>query len=130
MLHMHGELAVLKCEICGTKTRDLEHTDEASFLPCENCGHPRLRPDVVWFGEMPYHMAEIEQALATCTHFLAIGTSGAVYPAAGFLDVARSRSVFTYVLALERPDNCHPDDIYVEGRAKDTVQRVVSELLG
>jgi len=130
MLHMHGELAVLRCEVCGKRTRDLDHTDASSFLPCGDCGHPRLRPDVVWFGEIPYHLDAIERALMTCTHFVAIGTSGVVHPAAGFLDVARARGARTWVLALERPDNCHPDDVYVEGRAKDTVRQVVSTLLG
>ena len=129
LLHMHGELAVLRCEVCGKRVRDLEHTDSSSFLPCEGCGHPRLRPDVVWFGEVPYHLEAIERALMACTHFLAIGTSGVVHPAAGFLELARARGARTWVLALERPKNCHPDDVYIEGRAKDTVRRVVSDLL-
>ena len=82
VLHMHGELANLACEACGVVVRDLERFDPGSFASCAACDHPRLRPDVVWFGEVPRDLDAIGVALATCTHFLALGTSGAVYPAA------------------------------------------------
>jgi NAD-dependent SIR2 family protein deacetylase len=74
-------------------------------VPCPECGHARLRPHIVWFGEMPFHMGEIERALAQCTHFVAIGTSGQVYPAAGMLQQARARGAMTWVQALEAPVN-------------------------
>ncbi len=129
LLHMHGELAVLKCEICGSRVRDLEHVEPEVFVSCASCGHERLRPDIVWFGEMPYHLDRIEQALMRCTDFLAIGTSGVVHPAAGFLELARARGANTWVLALERPENCHSDDRYVEGPARETVPRVVRQIV-
>jgi NAD-dependent deacetylase len=126
-LHMHGELAVLRCERCGHRTRDLEHV-EPGFVPCARCRHTRLRPDVVWFGEMVHHIEEIDAALATCTHFVAIGTSGAVWPAAGMLHTARSRSAATIVQALEPPLNLDPRDRLVLGRAKDVVPALLDDL--
>lgn len=115
--HMHGELAQFRCERCDTRVRELTSLDPERYLPCPTCAHPRLRNDIVWFGEMPYHMDEIEQALSTCTHFLAIGTSGVVYPAAGFLELARVSGARTFVQALECPENCDPRDIFMPGRA-------------
>lgn len=128
-LHMHGELAVLRCERCGSKRRDLEHVDSASFVPCSACGFERLRPDVVWFGEMPYFQDEIGAAVERATHFLAIGTSGVVHPAAGLLSIARSRGAATYVNSLEPPDNLDPSDRFSPGRAVDVVPRWVESLL-
>jgi NAD-dependent deacetylase len=87
LLHMHGELKRALCTACGEShawTGDL--IDEP---PCPGCGAARLRPDIVWFGEMPYAMERIEAALAACDLFVSIGTSGAVYPAAGFVQTAR-----------------------------------------
>ena len=129
-LHMHGELLRLCCEACGEGGRDSERFDPDAFLPCASCGHPRLRPDVVWFGEMPHHLEEIQDALETCTHFLAIGTSGAVYPAAGFLDLARDFGAHTIVNSLDEPDNLHARDLFLPGRAVEVVTTLVEELLG
>ena len=119
-IHMHGELAVLRCERCGCKVRDLDRCEPA-FLPCDGCGHARLRPDIVWFGEVPFHLDAIEAALLDCTHFVAIGTSGNVYPAAGMLQIARSRGAETVVQALELPSNADLSDEFVPGRAADVV---------
>jgi NAD-dependent deacetylase len=128
-IHMHGELAGLLCEHCGWRGRDLENVDPAAFVPCPECEWERLRPDVVWFGEMPYHLEEIDAALQSCTHFLAVGTSGLVYPAAGFLDVARTRGAVTIVQSLDEPANVHPTDRFVPGRAAEVVPGLVDELL-
>lgn len=87
LLHMHGELKRARCLAC-----DESHPWEGplSGAPaCPGCGVARLRPDIVWFGEMPYGMDRIEAALADCDLFVSIGTSGAVYPAAGFVQTAR-----------------------------------------
>ena len=88
VVHMHGELLQSRCTACGTRapvTGDLTVT-----APCPHCRAPGgRRPDIVWFGEMPYFMERIERALAVCDCFAAIGTSGHVYPAAGFVDLAR-----------------------------------------
>ena len=87
LLHMHGELKRALCTACGKS-----HAWTADLIdgpPCPGCGAAKLRPDIVWFGEMPYEMDRIEAALAACDLFVSIGTSGAVYPAAGFVQTAR-----------------------------------------
>jgi len=127
-VHMHGELAVLRCEACGRRVRDVEHVDPETFVPCETCDFPRLRPDVVWFGEVPYHLPEIETAMADCELFLAAGTSGAVYPAAGFLAAARARGARTLVNSLEAPENLHPEDEFLPGRAAEVLPELVTRL--
>ncbi len=126
-LHMHGELAVLRCEACGQVVRDGEHLEPEVFVPCRACEHQRLRPDVVWFGEVPYHLETIAEAVERCTHFAAIGTSGLVYPAAGLLATARRSGARTYVNSLDAPDNLHPDDSFLPGRAVDVVPRWCTE---
>ena len=129
-VHMHGELTVLRCEVCGSRARNDTDLDPHAFVGCETCGFERLRPDVVWFGEVPYFMDSIEAALARCTHFVAAGTSGAVYPAAGFLAVARAGGARTWVNSLEEPANLHPRDTFLRGRAVDVVPGLVAELRG
>ena len=128
LLHMHGELALLRCERCGACVRDLEHVDPERYMPCARCTHERLRPDVVWFGELPYHMDEIERAVQRCTHFLAVGTSGVVYPAAGLLQAARTWGARTYVQALEEPENVYPGDLFVPGRAAEVLPALLERL--
>lgn len=92
LLHMHGELLKIRCENCGSiracHPGGIWDIDIASVCPaCELPGY--LRPHVVWFGEMPLHMDQIQHALETCDLFVSIGTSGNVYPAAGFVTEAR-----------------------------------------
>jgi NAD-dependent deacetylase len=128
-LHVHGELARLRCERCGAGGEDLEHVDPDTFVPCAACGHPRLRPDVVWFGEVPHHLDRIALDASQCTHFLAVGTSGLVYPAAGFLAIARAAGARTLVSSLDPPDNLHPGDRFVAGRAGEVVPALVDGLL-
>ena len=129
LLHMHGELRLLRCEACGHTVRDEDRVDPDTFLPCERCGHERLRPDVVWFGEVPYHLERIQPALESATHFLAIGTSGQVWPAAGFLELARGVGAETHVFALDPPENADPRDAWVQGRAAETVPEFVRSFL-
>jgi len=128
-IHMHGELAGLCCERCGWRGRDLENVDPDAFVPCPACDWERLRPDVVWFGEMPYYLEQIDAALQRCTHFLAVGTSGHVYPAAGYLDLARARGAVTIVQSLDEPVNVNPTDRFLPGRAAEVVPKLVEELL-
>jgi NAD-dependent deacetylase len=88
LIHMHGELMRALCLDCRGSSPWREDLGERSA--CPRCRAPgRLRPDIVWFGEMPYRMDEIYQALARCDLFLSVGTSGQVYPAAGFVEVVR-----------------------------------------
>ncbi|KQR80957.1 NAD-dependent deacylase [Sphingomonas sp. Leaf343] len=99
LLHIHGELRSALCARCEARS---EHDGD---LPpgsvCVACGAPALRPDIVFFGEMPYHMEAIEAALAACDLFVSIGTSGAVYPAAGFVQLADHYGADTLELNLE-----------------------------
>lgn len=128
-IHMHGELAWLRCERCDRRVRDLEHTSPVEFVPCLACGHDALRPDIVWFGEMPYHMDAIELALDECTQFVAIGTSGQVWPAAGFLQAARQLGARTWVQSLDAPENLDPRDTFMPGRAAEVVPQLSQSLI-
>lgn len=100
MLHMHGELMSAFCEHCGHRARFggamLDGTE------CGGCGAgDTLRPDIVFFGEMPYEMDQIDAALRDADLFVSIGTSGAVYPAAGYVQQARHAGIETLELNLE-----------------------------
>ncbi|MET4666192.1 NAD-dependent deacylase [Sphingomonas sp. PvP056] len=100
LLHMHGELRSALCAACDARV-----AWDAALPPgsvCTTCGAPDLRPDIVFFGEMPYQMERIERALADADLFVSIGTSGAVYPAAGFVQGARYAGAQTLELNLER----------------------------
>jgi NAD-dependent deacetylase len=100
LLHMHGELASAWCLACDSR---MPWKNELSSGPaCPGCGQSgRLRPDIVWFGEMPYEMERIDRALLDADLFVSIGTSGAVYPAAGFVQTARYAGARTLELNLE-----------------------------
>jgi NAD-dependent deacetylase len=127
VLHMHGELLSALCRACGRRTR-WEDT-LVDFPPCPRCGVPELRPDVVWFGEMPYEMDRIYRALAEADLFVSIGTSGAVYPAAGFVIEARANSVRTLELNLQPSEGTAYFDEARHGRAGELVPRWVDEVL-
>ncbi|MBN8808820.1 MAG: NAD-dependent deacylase [Sphingomonas sp.] len=100
LLHMHGELQSALCAACGERRPWTGDLPPGSV--CEACGAAALRPDIVFFGEMPYAMARIEAVLARADLFVSIGTSGAVYPAAGFVRTARYHGADTLELNLER----------------------------
>lgn len=100
VIHMHGELAKALCARCGTRGPSPDQL--STELACRQCGSlAGMRPDVVWFGEMPYHMDMIYDRLAAADLFVSIGTSGAVYPAAGFVEDARVNGSRTLELNLE-----------------------------
>ncbi|MEQ1540998.1 MAG: NAD-dependent deacylase [Novosphingobium sp.] len=100
VLHMHGEHLKAWCTSCDL--RSPWRTTLIERPPCPVCQARTLRPDVVWFGEMPYRMGEIYAALRSADLFVSIGTSGAVYPAAGFVRDARELGAQTLELNLER----------------------------
>ncbi len=128
LLHMHGELLKIRCENCGDQRECRQDIGLGSACPA--CGIPGyLRPHVVWFGEMPLGLARIEQALAGCDLFVAIGTSGNVYPAAGFVAEARRQGAHTVELNLE-PSEGH--SLFAErryGLASTIVPDFVRELI-
>lgn len=99
VLHMHGELLSALCRACEMRTRWAG--DLIDLPPCPSCGVvAELRPDVVWFGEIPYEMDRIQDALAEADLFVSVGTSGAVYPAAGFVQFAAGCGARTLELNL------------------------------
>jgi NAD-dependent deacetylase len=116
LLHMHGELFRSRCEDHERCKRPPfeDRTAHESIPRCE-CG-ARIRPHIVWFGEMPFGMENVERKLATCDVFVAIGTSGAVYPAAGFVSVVRARAaahaipILCVYVGPEPPDNASAFD--------------------
>lgn len=105
LLHMHGELRSALCAACGVRERWEEALPPES--ECPNCGMLALRPDIVFFGEMPYEMERIEAAIADADLFVSIGTSGAVYPAAGFVQTARHHGAATLEMNLEPSGGSH-----------------------
>lgn len=127
--HMHGELLKALCGRCGATHAwrgDLSTRDA-----CPACGAAgALRPDVVWFGEMPYGLDVIEAALEAAEVFVAIGTSGAVYPAAGYVELARRMGLRTVEINLEPSDNAEVFDDRRYGPATTEVPAFVAELLG
>ncbi len=127
VLHMHGELKSALCTSCETRSRwDGPMRDRPA---CPACDAPSLRPDVVWFGEMPYEMDRIYAALREADLFVSIGTSGAVYPAAGFVRDARELGVRTLELNLERSEGSHWFDESRQGLAGELVPQWVEEIL-
>jgi NAD-dependent deacetylase len=119
MLHMHGELRSALCASCGWRGPWVESLPPGS--ECGHCGRPHLRPDIVFFGEMPYEMERIEAALASCDLFVSIGTSGAVYPAAGFVQTAAWHGARTLEMNLEPSAGSYLFDESGMGRAGDLV---------
>ncbi len=128
VLHMHGELKSALCASCETRAPWLDPMLHRP--PCPVCRAPTLRPDVVWFGEMPYQMGRIYSALETCDLFVSIGTSGAVYPAAGFVQEARAAGARTLELNLEPSEGSQLFHDTRLGPASVLVPQWVDEMLG
>ncbi|NYG54374.1 NAD-dependent deacylase [Nocardioides perillae] len=128
VLHMHGELRSALCRACGGRTP--WDDDLVDLPPCPGCGVTELRPDVVWFGEVPYLMDRIEVRLATAELFVSVGTSGAVYPAAGFVQVAAAYGARTLELNLEPSEGSALFDEARHGPASLLVPAWVDEVLG
>jgi NAD-dependent deacetylase len=128
VLHMHGEHLNAWCTACDARS---PWTGPLIDRPaCPVCGERKLRPDVVWFGEMPYRMDEIYAALRRADLFVSIGTSGAVYPAAGFVRDARELGARTLELNLERSQGSRWFDESRLGPAGEIVPAWVAEMLG
>ena len=127
VLHMHGEHLNAWCTRCDRRSRWTGPLIDRP--PCPACGAQRLRPDVVWFGEMPYGMEAIYAALRSADLFVSIGTSGAVYPAAGFVRDARELGAQTLELNLERSQGSAWFDQTRLGLASELVPAWVEEML-
>ena len=128
LLHMHGQLTSGWCLACGDKFGWTGPMGERASCPsCRENG--RVRPDIVWFGEMPYEMERIDKALQRCDLFVSIGTSGAVYPAAGFVQTARYCGARTLEINLEPSLGSYMFDESRTGRAGELVPKWVDEVL-
>ena len=128
LIHMHGEILKMLCNHCGARAS--WEDDLSTDLACGACKKKGgLRPDVVWFGEMPYRMDEISRALAACDLFLSIGTSGTVYPAAGFVMEARNAGAHTVELNLEPSEGASMFSQAIHGPATEVVPAYVETLL-
>ncbi|EBA07117.1 NAD-dependent deacylase [Sagittula stellata] len=126
VIHLHGALDSALCHLCDHRWTAPETIDSAT--PCPACGHHSARPDVVWFGEMPYHMEEIAEHLENADIFASIGTSGQVYPAAGFSQLASDYGAECIELNLEPTSHVfHQRRI---GHATQTILAWVEELIG
>lgn len=128
VIHMHGELRGVLCANCGSRHRRSEAL--SADVACPACGSKGyMRPDVVWFGEMPYHMERILAALKACDLFVSIGTSGNVYPAAGFVNEAALAGARTLELNLEPSEGASCFNEARHGRATELVPAFVNEIL-
>ena len=128
LIHMHGELLKGRCQTSGGLV-DLDH-DLTVNLPCPLCGGKGcLRPHVVWFGEMPLQMEAIYRALSQCDRFISIGTSGNVYPAAGFVEEANRHGAHTVELNLEPSQRLTAFAEHQHGLASELVPAYVEELI-
>jgi NAD-dependent deacetylase len=127
VLHMHGRLRSAWCVACDDRH---EWDGTLGDRPaCPGCGTPALRPDVVWFGEIPYDMDAIHEALWECDVFCSIGTSGQVYPAAGFVQYALARRAHTVELNLADSDGTTDFHVSRRGPASELVPAWVEELV-
>lgn len=128
LLHMHGELLKTRCQSCGHLFTDRE--DIRVERPCPGCGEAGgLRPHVVWFGEMPLGLDQIYDRLSRADLFLAVGTSGTVYPAAGFVQEARAAGAWTIELTLEPGEVSAMFDERHDGPASEIVPAFVKRKL-
>lgn len=127
VLHMHGQHLTAWCTACDA--RPVWRDPLSDRPPCPECGVRALRPDVVWFGEMPYEMERIYDALRAADLFVSIGTSGAVYPAAGFVRDARALGVATLELNMEPSQGSGWFDDARHGPATQLVPQWVEEML-
>lgn len=128
LLHMHGELTKAWCLRCNERFAWAGPMGQGAKCPsCATAG--MVRPDIVWFGEMPYEMERIDEALRRCDLFVSIGTSGAVYPAAGFVQTARYCGAETLEMNLEPSLASYIFDESRIGPAGELVPKWVDEIL-
>ncbi|NTS76002.1 NAD-dependent protein deacylase [Catenovulum sp. SM1970] len=127
VIHMHGELIKAFCHFCGHL---FETTNNLTFdQTCQHCKRKfGIRPDIVWFGEMPKFMQQIESALYQADIFVAIGTSGQVYPAAGFVDLANQFGAKTVEINLEPSGSNHLFQQSYIGPASEQVPLFVDDI--
>jgi len=129
VLEMHGSLNRCYCTECRSKYEMKQVNLNLDIPECSKCGNP-LRPDIVWFGEVPYSLYEVESLLKHCDVFVVIGTSGTVYPAAGFVMTAKLFGARTIAVNLHKPDNYGFIDDFLQGKSGDLIPKLVDSILG
>lgn len=122
--HMHGTLFQSRCVRCEVPFPDMSVYESADLPRCRDCGE-LVRPHVVWFGEIPLDMEAIYRELDKATVVLVVGTSGSVYPAAGFVDIANRRRIRTVYVGPESPMNADAFDEIVEGTATEVLPQLL-----
>jgi NAD-dependent deacetylase len=128
VIHIHGELLKARCTRCRKLSPCV--ADLSAEAICSTCSASgTMRPDVVWFGEMPMHMDTVQEALESADLFISVGTSGTVYPAAGFVEIARSAGAHTIELNLEESAGASLFDEAIYGPATTVVKKYVEKLL-
>tara|TARA_Y100001970_G_scaffold237809_1_gene298527 strand:- start:926 stop:1651 length:726 start_codon:yes stop_codon:yes gene_type:complete len=126
ILHMHGELLKMRCQLSNQVFLTKENFDaNTKCLCCNKLG--TLRPHIVWFGEIPFNMDDIHQALEKCDLFLSIGTSGQVYPAAMFMQVARQHGALTIEINKDPTSNSPLFDKTFHGKAGEILPKFISD---
>lgn len=127
LLHLHGELSKARCTLCDQVLEGFDYQD--SNLPCPKCkGSKGLRPHIVWFGEQPLFLEEIQESLARATLFMAIGTSGVVYPAAQFVQLARRQGAFTVLINLDPAENASTFHRVIRGKSSEILDKLWRDL--
>lgn len=128
LIHMHGELNKVRCTHCGMGYGCTDDIDARTH--CKSCGKSGgMRPHIVWFNEIPLQMRDIGEALDACDLFISIGTSGQVYPAAGFVEVAHHQGAHTVELNLDPSNNSEMFAQSINGLASQIVPTFVEKLL-
>ena len=126
--HIHGRIDECICLNCGQITKVCGNIGSDNVCPhCELMS--MLKPNIVFFGEMPKYLNKVEELLADCDTFIAIGTSGAVYPAAGFVQIAKENGAKTYLFNLDKSDNADLFDYHFYGKASETFKQFAEDLL-
>lgn len=129
VLEMHGALDRCRCLKCNEYWL-ISQVDLSPDIPtCEKCGGI-LRPDVVWFGEVPYHLNEIAKVSREADYFIVVGTSGVVYPAAMFVQIAKDSKATTICVNKEEPANLVFFDEFYKGKAGEILPKLVDEWIG
>lgn len=128
VLHMHGEILKMRCK---TTQQEYHCKTEISVSDrCKCCGTPgTLRPHIVWFGEMPIGMEQIYKSLSDCDLFISIGTSGNVYPAAGFVQIANQAGAKTLEINLEESQVASNFDEAIYGKAGQVLPQWVDQCI-
>ncbi|GAA0852193.1 Sir2 family NAD+-dependent deacetylase [Aliiglaciecola litoralis] len=129
VLHMHGDLLSYRCCRSGQVVETTAAYDRHSRCDCCTPANS-IRPNIVWFGEMPMHMEQISSALENADYFISIGTSGSVYPAAGFVKEANYYGAHTVELNLEPSSNHYEFSQSYYGLASDVIPQYVEQLIG